>query len=183
MKKILLFGLALMANVLILAQPVKTQVSENVELMGVIARLADYAEYNSYFSEVDYGGLYTDGIDSFFADYKEHPVVEMMRQYQENFGVGYDAVASMGVNISLGSQGFTLADMNESFVESRWTDIDKQAFLTALTDFYQKTNFHQFFIAQKPLFETIITTIVLSSLNLIKHGFQHFLVHRLQKSL
>ena len=67
--------------------PIPAHFDECVDLVATVWRLSGAREYNrcdipSYAHEVD----------SVFAPYKEHQVVQLARQYPQETGIGYDAV-------------------------------------------------------------------------------------------
>ncbi|HCZ20890.1 MAG TPA: hypothetical protein DHU85_05130, partial [Porphyromonadaceae bacterium] len=76
------------------AQKIEAQVKEEVELMSVLARLAGYEEYG-----FDYARGYTADIDSVLGKFRSHEAVEMMKLFSEKYGLGYDRVMSIALQI------------------------------------------------------------------------------------
>ena len=76
------------------AQKIDPQVKKEVELMSILARLAGYGEYND-----DRGGRYTADIDSILRKYRSHEAVKMMKQFKKKYGLGYDRVMSIALQI------------------------------------------------------------------------------------
>lgn len=123
-------------------------VDENVELLSVLARLADYPEYN-----YDMGGKYTDDMDSYFKDYSSHPAVLTMRNLRKNNGISYDAVMSMGIHLKRQNDGFTIVEQEKRSLENRWKDVDIEAFLSVLEEFYEDSDFAGFFHSHKDFYQ------------------------------
>ena len=70
-------------------------VDRRVELMTIVARLADFPEYQSSLVRA-----YTDSLDAWFAPYRDHPAVAYLRELRKQQGVSYNAVPIMGVYLS-----------------------------------------------------------------------------------
>lgn len=115
-------------------------VNENVEMMAILARLAGFEEYN-----YDMGGSYTDDIDSYFKDCKEHPAVLKMKDLRANNGVAYDAVMSMAVHLQRQDDGFIIIEQEKPSLEKRWNGVDMENFLSLLGKFYDDSDFREFF--------------------------------------
>ena len=84
---------------------IKAQYDERVELMSIICHLAGFQEYN-----MNIGGDYIADIDSFFADFKNHPAVEMMDSLHRSNGVGFDSPMAFAVNLEKSGNGFVLVN-------------------------------------------------------------------------
>ena len=131
-------------------KPVPAHFDECVDLMATVWRLSGAEEYN--LCRVP---QYAHEVDSVFAEYKEHPAVQMARQYQRESGIGYDAVASYGLHLTVTEDGIVM--FNENFLGGsddsfdRWTEEQKKEFLEPLNDFYHQTHFHDWFLQQKEL--------------------------------
>ncbi len=122
---------------------VDVRVDENVELMSILARMAGYREYSH-----DRAGDYITDMDSFFADFKEHQMVSFMQEIRRDNGISYDAVMSMAVRLDRRDGSFVLIEeetQSQSVLDSRWEDVDKEKFLSLLTDFYKESRFAEFF--------------------------------------
>ena len=149
------FSVLLFALLLVLTSfaqnPVPAHFDECVELMATVWRLSGSDEYN--LCRVP---RYAHEVDSAFAEYKEHPVVLLARQYQRESGIAYDAVASYGLHLTLTKDGTIM--LNESFLEGsddsfdRWSEQQKKEFLEPLNDFYHQSHFHDWFQQQKELY-------------------------------
>ena len=85
---------------------IKVEVSETVELMGILSRMAGFQEYCH-----DMGGQYTKDTEAWFAPYKTHPIINYYQELRAKFGISHDAVMTMAIHIAIdgGKQKF-LAD-------------------------------------------------------------------------
>ena len=134
--------------------PVPAHFDECVELMATVWRLSGAEEYNR--CRVP---QYAHEVDSVFRPYKDHPVVQLARQYQDESGISYDAVASYGLHLTLNAHGAIVLD--DSFLEGsdnsfdRWSEQQKKEFLEPLNDFYRKSHFHDWYLQQDILFDEV----------------------------
>ena len=134
--------------------PVSAHFDECVELMATVWRLSGADEYNR--CKVP---QYAHEVDSVFIAYKEHPAVQLARQYQHESGISYDAVASYGLHLTVNANGAIVFD--DSFLEGsddsfdRWSEQQKKEFLEPLNDFYRTSHFHDWYLQQDILFEEV----------------------------
>ena len=134
--------------------PIPARFDECVELMATVWRLSGSEEYNR--CRVP---QYAHEVDSVFGPYKDHPVVQLARQYQNESGISYDAVASYGLHLTLNANGAIVLD--DSFLEGsdnsfdRWSEQQKKEFLEPLNDFYRKSHFHDWYLQQDILFDEV----------------------------
>lgn len=96
------------------AQPLTPQANENVELMGILSRMAGYPEYR-----MDVAGQYIKDIDSCFKDYAEHPAVLLMKELRNTYGIAYDAVMSMAIHLQKKGNAFSLVNEEPSTLDAR----------------------------------------------------------------
>lgn len=149
MKKIITFILVLAASFGVKAQDraVKTQYDERVELMSIICHLAGFQEYN-----MNVGGDYITDIDNYFADVKNHSAVEMMDSLRRFNGISFDSPMAFAINLEKVGKNFVL--VNDSVVpESRWKGVDLKKATATISDFYNKSDFANFFERHKPFYE------------------------------
>ncbi len=131
--------------------PVPAHFDECVDLMATVWRLSGADEYNRCMVP-----QYAHEVDSVFAPFKEHPVVQLARQYPKATGICYDAVASYGLHLTVTKDGTIV--FNDSFLEGsddsfdRWSEKQKKEFLEPLNDFYHKSHFHDWFLQQQNLY-------------------------------
>ena len=123
-------------------------VSEMVELMGLIFRLAGAKEYsNCYVASV------ADSADDYFASMKSSTAVTLAKQYRTK-GVSYDAVTGYANLLIFDDNGNIVFDpdykegSNTSF--DRWTNTQKEDMLAAVNSLYKESKFHTWFESIKP---------------------------------
>lgn len=154
MKKLfaVLFITLLSTQALFAQNPAPVHFDECVDLMATVWRLSGSNEYNRCMVP-----SYAHEVDSVFAPFKEHPVVKKASCYQQEYGIGYDAVASYGLHITLTESGAIV--LNDSFLEGgdnsfdRWPDQQKKEFLEPLNDFYRASHFHDWYSKQEDIHE------------------------------
>ena len=148
MKKSIVFLALLIACLSVKAQSVIPQVSENVELMSILSRIAGYPEYS-----MDAAGQYIKDMDIFFKDKTEHPAVLYMKELRNKYGISYDAVMSMAVHLENRDGILSLVEEETSTLDERWNDVDKDEFLSHLNSFYNEAKFNEFFKSHKDIYE------------------------------
>ena len=128
---------------------IKVEASETIELMSVLSRLASYNEY------CQENNSYTADIDTWFANYKNHETVLYHQRLRQNHNIMYDAVASLGVHLTI-ENGILKLLSDRSLLESRWNSVDLDEFLSKLNAFYSDTKFHEFFVAHQDYFSEYV---------------------------
>lgn len=145
--------------------------SETVELMGLIWRLAGAGEYNQ--CQVS---TVTDSADKYFASMKNHHAVNLARRYYK-YDIAYDAVTGYANQLIINELGVISFDpdylegSNTSF--DRWNSQQKNEMLAAVNDFYEVSNFHDWFVSTQAEQEQAIASFK-SVCNLDYTWFDHF---------
>lgn len=147
MKKHILFLAMLIACLWARSQSIIPQVSENVELMSILSRMAGFPEYH-----MDMAGQYIKDMDSCFNEHTGHPAVQYMQELRKKHGISFDAVMSMAIHLDKQDSTFSLMDETPT-LEKRWEKVDKAEFLSYLNRFYQDTRFHEFFADHEDFYE------------------------------
>ena len=141
---------------------IKAHYDERIELMSIICHLAGFQEYN-----MNIGGDYIADIDTYFEDVRNHPAVEMMDSLRKVNGISFDSPMFFAVNLKKVGNGFVL--VNDSVVpERRWAGVDLNKTTAIISDFYNQSNFANFFEFHKPFYERICAlfdTNVISKFN------------------
>lgn len=148
MQKVILFFTLFIACLCAKAQSIIPQVNENVELMSILSRMAGFPEYN-----MDMAGRYIKDMDGYFKDNKEHPTVQYMKELRNKYGISYDAVMSMAVHLDNRNGTLSLIEEETPELDDRWTDVDKDKFLSYLNNFYNDTKFCEFFRTHNDIYE------------------------------
>lgn len=131
---------------------IKVEVSETVELMGILSRTAGFQEYCH-----DMGGQYTKDTEAWFAPYKAHPIINYYQELRAKYGISHDAVMSMAIHIAIdGGKLKFLADEEGPLV--RWKGVDVDSFVVRLNQFYCDTRFHTFFQEHQQFYEEVMRT-------------------------
>ena len=149
MKKVILLAvLALMA--MTMQAKVDVEVSETVELMSILARTAGSQEFC-----MDMAGDYTKDTEAWFASFKEHPAVRAYQELQQDYGIGYNAPMDLAVNLVIdGSRLKFVGD--KKCMDDRWMNVDIDAFVSKLNDFYTDTRFHEFFQQHQSFYNDVL---------------------------
>lgn len=151
MKQITTIIIALCISAAAVAQDIslKARYDERVELMSILCHLAGYREYN-----MNMGGDYISDIDTYFAEVKEHPAVEMMQSLRNSNGIAYDSPMFFAVYLNKCDGAFSLP--SDTIVpERRWKGVDMKQALDKINDFYVKSNFSTFFESHKQFYQSI----------------------------
>ena len=131
---------------------IKVEASETVELMAILSRTAEFREYC-----MDVGGQYTKDTEAWFAPYKEHPSVAYFQNLRSAYGISYDAVMNMAINLAIdGNRVKILTD--KSGLERRWQDVEIDTFLVHLNQFYADTRFHDFYTRHQAFYASVLST-------------------------
>ena len=139
MKKIILSLILFVAASYTATAQIKVEVSETVELMSILARTAGYEEYSN-----DLAGQYSKDTEAWFAPYKEHAAVALARDIRAKYGIGYDRVMSMAINLGIDNGKIVLIG-DRTTLNNGWEKVDLDDFMKRLNKFYKGTRFHEFF--------------------------------------
>lgn len=123
------------------------QVDKRIELLSIVFRLAESEEYSSErFSK------YTDQIKAHFEPYKNHALIQFIKDKLRPRGVGFDAVMAMAIHITDPPQMEAIIPFSNKIPETRWGKKQATAFLKLLNDFYTDADCESFFKAQADLY-------------------------------
>ena len=147
-ERILVLMFSLCSSLFCMAQIKGPQANEYVELMSILARSAEYQEYN-----MDLAGEYITDIDRHFKAYLNHPAVNCMKELRKKNGISYDAVISMAIHMQYKDQTFCLIEEETNTLDKRWEKVNKEEFFSLLTRFYQESCFNGFYKAHKALYD------------------------------
>lgn len=122
-------------------------VDERVELLSIVFRLAGADEYLNNSME-----NYTKSIDEYFKPYANDEVIVYAKKLRKKRAVAYDAVMSMAIHIEITNGCIKLIEnVIENNIDDRWGK-HSEKFVEQLNKFYQKSNFHKFFLSNKDLY-------------------------------
>jgi len=124
---------------------------ERFEIIALIFRLAGVRpEYTEL--ETDYQRKVAEA----FTKFAEHPAVKLAKTFDGSNGVwvGYDAVVKFAVHIEKKDNQFVfIDDISSMFDNGRWNEVAAKEFLPLFNDFYNDTNYANFFNSHTELFE------------------------------
>lgn len=153
MKKLFVISLiVLLFSPLVANNPVVISVNEGVELMSIMARLADYREYNSQNC-----AFYIKDIEDWFSDYNNHESIDFMRRIRATNGISYDAVATMSISLDMSGKKIKLLPIDTTKIDRRWKGIDMDSILFYINKFSKDTKFKKFFKNHKEAYDSVIT--------------------------
>lgn len=155
------------------------RVDEIQELSAIVWRLAECEEYNTRVHP-----QYLSDIETYFADFKEHPVMDFIRDMRAGKDtlsvVAYNSVPMSGAAMFIHKGKVRLnTDVNLSEYiqnnDSRWSEENFRKYVKLLDDFYRKSNFRKFYEGQSELYASYIEDMETLCQNIIKEEwFQQF---------
>lgn len=129
-----------------------TQVEECVELMSIVFQLAGAQEYS-----VTRVPGYANDIVSYFEPYKNHELIKWIPELRQQYGIGYDAVASYAIRLKIENGKIRFLDnIRIDEIDSRWTKEVAEEFLIKLNQFYADSKFNDFFIKHTSLYNLAV---------------------------
>lgn len=131
---------------------IRVEALETVELMSILSRTAGFREYC-----MDAGGQYTEDTEKWFAPYEEHPIIKYYQGLRNNYGIAYDAVMNMAINLETDGKQVRLIGDKQS-LEHRWKEVDLDTFIVKLNQFYTDTRFHEFYQNHQQFYEEVLRT-------------------------
>ena len=127
------------------------EIDERVELMSILARIADYEEY----SDSTYIGYVTQ-IEDYFGDFTNSKVVLTLKSLRDSTNLAYDGIMKMAVNLDISQNGIQPIE-NISDLDDRWPSKVAERFYKELNDFYNKSKFQKWFSLNKEMYQDILT--------------------------
>ena len=123
------------------------KIDERIELLSIVFRMADSEEYSAQSYK-----YYTDRIYNHFEPYKNHELMNFIKELRNTHSVGYDAVMAMAINIGPSPNFEPLQPFNSQIPDSRWSKDRAMEFLTLLKKFYTDANCEAFFRQNRDLY-------------------------------
>ncbi|HPQ29891.1 MAG TPA: DUF4932 domain-containing protein [Desulfobacteraceae bacterium] len=124
----------------------KPRVDERVELISIVYRLSGAREYNH-----NMYASYVDKIHKHYDPYKDHELIDFVKQLRETNGVSYDSPMFMA--ISLDDNLDPLVPFTGNIPEPRWGRDNALEFVRLLKDFYRETNSAEFFRSNEQTYQ------------------------------
>jgi hypothetical protein len=138
MKKTIIITTLLIMALGTVAQ-IKVEVSEAVELMGILSRTAGYEEYCH-----NAAGQYSKDTEDWFALHKNHPTIPYYQDIRAKYGISYEKVTNMAVHLDI-EKGKVKLVGDRKELNNGWKNVDLDDFVSRLNQFYTDTRFHEFF--------------------------------------
>ena len=133
-------------NITVISLPVEENefkhigfIDERFELVSLVFSLAGRDEYSDAYT------TYQKSLRDDFGSFKNHPAVLMAK----NLPLGYDAVFRFSQHLN---DDFTIFDYESLCDDGRWTTQRANSFSNVLMDFYNDTDFKNFFINHTALY-------------------------------
>ncbi len=150
--RIILMIILLLSVVMINAQSnqLKPYFDERTELLSVVFMLSGANEYQDCLHKE-----YNESINTHFDKYKAQPVINLAKELRSKYGVAYNAPMSLAVHLIIKDNTISFnPDLKDDEIDYRWkySIEDRDEFIRNLNDFYQKTDFHNFFIKNKDIY-------------------------------
>ncbi|TDQ78305.1 DUF4932 domain-containing protein [Sphingobacterium yanglingense] len=120
-------------------------VDRRIELVSIVFRLAECREYS-----LERFKKYTDEIQNHFGPYKNHELINFVKDIRKTKGIGYDATMAMAIHLDSSLNPIT--DFSDSIPSYRWGQKDANEFVRLLKSFYVDTDFESLFDKQQQLY-------------------------------
>ncbi len=132
------------------ARVIKVSVDPRIELTSIIFRLAGNPEYSQsqFFS-------YVGDIEKYFGEFKDQPVVKLVKELRSSRGISYDAPMSLAIHIKDVNNFDLLVPLDPwpESLDSRWNKEKVNEFLDKAKQFARETKFNEFFAAHKSMYD------------------------------
>ena len=129
---------------------IKSEVSETVELMGILSRTAGFEEFSN-----DLAGQYSKDTEAWFAQYRKHPTVVYYKDLRAQNGIGFDRVTNMAVHLEI-EKGKVKLVGERAELTGGWKNVDLDDFIKRLNKFYTDSRFHEFFEQHQNFFNDFL---------------------------
>ncbi|MBO4549267.1 MAG: DUF4932 domain-containing protein, partial [Bacteroidaceae bacterium] len=130
----------------------KVEVSEEVELMSILSRAAGRPEFSN-----DLAAQYSKDVESWFSEYRQHPMVTYYQDIIAKYGIGYDRVTNMAIHLEI-AKGKVKLIGNRSELINGWENMDLDDFIKRLNKYYKDTRFHEFFEQHQSFYQDFLKT-------------------------
>jgi len=153
MKKIIgIFLILIISSVIVKSQNEtilkKPVVDKRVELLCIVFRLADSWEYSSKMFP-----KYVESIETHFGKYKNHELIEYIKNDLRKYDISYDAVMSMAIDLTEPPNMKPIVKFSKDIPDSRWGIERATKFLKLLNQFYVDADCETFFSDNMRLYQ------------------------------
>lgn len=150
MKKSLCIFIAACCCTAVCHAQMRAMTDERIELTSIVFRLAGMHEFVN-----DDVYAYTRTIDEYFEGYREHELIQYVRQLREEQRIAYAAAAGSATKLRITENGVALhpgLTYADAAQDRRWTEETFARYVALLDDFYRTSGFRAFFEANEALY-------------------------------
>lgn len=158
----------------------RSKVDIRMELLSIVAKLAEYPEYRK--GEIE---VYNKRIDEYFSNFKSHPVVETAKRMRESSRpphqqLQYDGVLLLAMHLIIDKDTIYInPKLVTEGVDNRCFNELTPQFLKELNDFYIETKAQEFFNLNKEFYHTFESYLQQNVLNQINDKwFESFMGYK-----
>ena len=153
MKSFFFVLIALGANLCCSAQ-IKPIVDPRLELIGIVFYLSGAEEYADIRIP-----QYREDVESYFGQYRDHPLMAYIREIRDTHSIGYNAAADSGLALAMEGNNIsvspTISPENLTF-DTRWDTETFLKYVELLNDFCHTTDFWKFYNSQTKLYDGLL---------------------------
>ncbi|MCD8185608.1 MAG: DUF4932 domain-containing protein [Rikenellaceae bacterium] len=124
-------------------------VHPNVELVEIIARLAEISSHSTENHSQARNPYYVAAIEEYFAPYKDHPAVEYMRYLARERYLSYNAIPEIGPYFTPAPEFQPRVRLEDQQLDARWEVEEAYELIRLAADFYTDTDCARFFASQQ----------------------------------
>ena len=151
MKKVIFFLITTLILSASHAQTLVPTVDTRIEIMSIVARLAEYDEYNMKDAKE-----YIASIHAWFDKHQTDTLIGFAQRIREQSSIGFDAVMSMAVNLRQSGDKFALQPNWKKDLDKRWKQEEAPQFVNLLNKFYISAKAGDFFVQEAPWYKKVI---------------------------
>lgn len=155
MKRIIIIYLLLFSHTLINGMSNIT-VDPRFELISILMRISKAEEYMP-----DHYSLYDKEVDSYFSDFQNHPIVELINKLRDNFEFGYDVPMAFASCLVIQQDTILVDEVAYNSLQLPIDNITLKKFLISLNNFYTSSNFSEFYHSHMDMYCRICDTVSL----------------------
>jgi hypothetical protein len=146
------------------------KVDKRVELLSIVFRLAENHEYSQNLFP-----KYVENIENHFGQYKNHDLINFVKDELLEDGVGFSSVMSMAIHITEPPNiKPIIVSFSNNSLEDSWKEESSDKFIKLLNEFYIDTDCETFFNNNKELYKTASIRFKKVYQNLDINWYQNF---------
>jgi hypothetical protein len=130
-------------------------IDQRVELISIVYRLAGIEEYTVERYPDRVFTNYIDLIEDHFRKFENHEAVKYVKKTLKSKGIRYDAVMSFPICVTHPPNMTPVVEFSNNILERRWDVKAATKFLSLLNNFYEQTEFEDFYKKNQALYNTV----------------------------